>query len=375
MKKMIISMLLIAAPVATFAQLKVFSDGTSVIKRSNQNPYSLLTVSTDEYSAFYNYNMGINCGATVTSSFNMGLMAGAYTNNTSATGRTFGVFATAGNGSSGYNYGVYGRMLGNKNGAAVAGTLTDNIGIQIPGKYAGYFDGATNINGTLTVPTIMTPSDIRLKENVKSLADEAMSQNETLNNIMSLNVIKYNYIDRQLEISDTAQVVILKKEPQEKQSHYGISTQELQKLYPDLVCEGQDGYLGVNYLELVPILIRSIQELKQELDEVKGKENELLSRNATTDMTVTNAIGNKLYQNSPNPFKEQTIIRFRLVDDARNAAICIFDMTGKMLKKLPISSGETSVSVNGWELGEGMFLYTLMVNGQEIDTKRMLITN
>ena len=131
----------------------------------------------------------------------------------------------------------------------------------------------------------------------------------------------------------------------------------------------------MNYLELVPILIRSIQELKQELDEVKGKENVLLSRNATTDMTVTNAIGNKLYQNSPNPFKEQTIIRFRLADDAQNAAICIFDMTGKMLKRLPVSSGETSVSVNGWELGEGMFLYTLMVNGQEIDTKRMLITN
>jgi hypothetical protein len=63
-----------------------------------------------------------------------------------------------------------------------------------------------------------------------------------------------------------------------------------------------------------------------------------------------------------------------LADDARDAAICIFDMTGKMLKKLPILSGETSVSVNGWELGEGMFLYTLMVNGREIDTKRMIIT-
>ena len=36
-----------------------------------------------------------------------------------------------------------------------------------------------------------------------------------------------------------------------------------------MVIEGQDGYLGVNYVELVPILIRSIQELKQELDDVK----------------------------------------------------------------------------------------------------------
>ncbi len=45
-----------------------------------------------------------------------------------------------------------------------------------------------------------------------------------------------------------------------------------------------------------------------------------------------------------------------------------------MLKKLPVSSGMTSVSINGWELGEGMFLYTLIVNGREIDTKRMIMT-
>lgn len=49
-----------------------------------------------------------------------------------------------------------------------------------------------------------------------------------------------------------------------------MSAQELQKLYPDLVMEGEDGYLSVNYPGLVPLLLRSIQELKAELDEVKG---------------------------------------------------------------------------------------------------------
>jgi hypothetical protein len=83
---------------------------------------------------------------------------------------------------------------------------------------------------------------------------------------------------------------------------------------------------------------------------------------------------NVLYQNTPNPFKEQTTIRFSLADDAQSASICIFDMTGKMLKSLPVSSGDSSVSIAGWELGEGMFLYTLIVNGKEIDTKRMIIT-
>ena len=124
----------------------------------------------------------------------------------------------------------------------------------------------------------------------------------------------------------------------------------------------------------MPVLIRSIQELKQELDEVRSGNDALkMSRGAATAVASDYATGNILYQNTPNPFKEQTVIRFSLAENATNAAICIFDMAGKMLKKMPVSSGDTSVSINGWELGEGMFLYTLIVNGREIDTKRMII--
>jgi len=143
-----------------------------------------------------------------------------------------------------------------------------------------------------------------------------------------------------------------------------------------LVSEDSDGTKSINYTELVPLLLRSIQELKQELDVVKGSGSRMTRSlsNDDWDSQTEEVTGNVLYQNTPNPFKEQTTIRFSLSDDVRDAAICIFDLSGKMLKKVPISSGETSVSINGWELGEGMFLYTLMVGGQEIDTKRMIIT-
>lgn len=49
-------------------------------------------------------------------------------------------------------------------------------------------------------------------------------------------------------------------------------------------------------------------------------------------------------------------------------------MIDKAIRKLPISSGMESVSIGGYELSEGMFLYSLVVNGQEIDTKRMIIS-
>jgi hypothetical protein len=125
---------------------------------------------------------------------------------------------------------------------------------------------------------------------------------------------------------------------------------------------------------MVPLLLRSIQELKQELDELKGG-SEFKTRSTNDETPGFSAINtdNVLYQNIPNPFKEQTVIRFKLADNVQEAAICIFDMTGKTLKKLPVSSGMESVSIGGYELGEGMFLYSLIVNGQEIDTKKMVI--
>lgn len=70
---------------------------------------------------------------------------------------------------------------------------------------------------------------------------------------------------------------------------------------------------------------------------------------------------------------ENTIIRFKVADNIQKASINIYDLRGKILKKFPVSSGNGSISVGRNDIGEGMFLYSLIVNGQEIDTKKMII--
>ena len=104
--------------------------------------------------------------------------------------------------------------------------------------------------------------------------------------------------------------------------HFGLSAQELKEIYPNLVLESQDGYLYVNYTALVPVLIRAIQELKGELDAVKVG-NDARKAPAATSVNTALAGTNVLYQNTPNPFKEQTTIRFSLADDAQSASICM----------------------------------------------------
>ena len=168
-------------------------------------------------------------------------------------------------------------------------------------------------------------------------------------------------------------------------SDYFINGQNMQSEFPTLVTtDGHNHYL-VNYAELVPVLVQAIKELNAKITLLSRSSNESSMDDSSAayqqspstsgvNRIMATASRSVLYQNTPNPFKEQTVIRFRLADDVQTAAVCIFDMQGKLLKKMPVSQGMESVTVNGYELGEGMFLYSLLVNGQEIDTKRMILS-
>ena len=55
-----------------------------------------------------------------------------------------------------------------------------------------------------------------------------------------------------------------------KKSDVGIIAQEVQKVLPEAVGEREDGTLGVRYELLVPLLVESIKELKEEIQSLKS---------------------------------------------------------------------------------------------------------
>lgn len=394
MKKAFIIILLSATSLVASAQLQVTSDGKVKIASNSNAINANLQVGNNSFGGNAS-NIGISGHTSpLNGKNNIGVVGRISTNSNFSNDSNYGVLGIVQsmNYSHGRNYGLSGMIgdLGNHYGGA--GIYATNFTYyfsypdNIQGAYAGYFHGPVYLNGNLTTTNMFVPTDNRLSENIISLNERG--ETNTLDNLLAMNVIEYNMKKKltdempdgvkQEETEELREAYkYLKKEDMEMSSrrHFGIDAEELQKVYPDLVLEGQDGYLAVNYVELVPLLVRSIQELKQELDAVKG-ESKAMTRSVSDESTDYNAVatGNVLYQNTPNPFKEQTVIRFSLAEGVQDAAVCIFDMTGKMLKKLPISSGMDSVSVGGYELGEGMFLYSLIVNGQIIDTKKMLIT-
>jgi len=51
---------------------------------------------------------------------------------------------------------------------------------------------------------------------------------------------------------------------------YGVIAQEVQKEFPEMVHLQDNGYLAVDYNQLVPVMIEAIKELKVEIDSIKN---------------------------------------------------------------------------------------------------------
>jgi len=198
------------------------------------------------------------------SGYGYGVKGTAYNSSASSSGRAYGVQAYAGNATSGFNYAVYGRLLGSNNGAGIFGANTTKGDISIPGKYAGYFRGDVKIEDALWAYSI-TESDVKFKTNIQDIPDD-----EYLSKFNQIRPVEYNLVQREISIpSDTTSTVKYFEEDSQilTKKKFGIIAQELQEIYPNLVYKSQEGDLGIDYIGLIPILIKTVQvqQLKIEM--------------------------------------------------------------------------------------------------------------
>ena len=154
--------------------------------------------------------------------------------------------------------------------------------------------------------------------------------------------------------------------------------------------ENGKGPYGLRYSEFVVPLVKAVQELSEQnnakdvvIASLQEQINELKAnsslRSTTNEMETTGAVDAvvaqcKLYQNAPNPFGQDTRIKYYLPQEVKTAYLCIYDLRGTQIKQILIAQrGEGSQLILGSELAAGMYLYALIVDGKEVDTKRMII--
>ena len=413
MKKTFLSMLMIASCFGVAnAQLIVDEEGKVAVgietTEALQSKFSIngtgyidatMSLTTQQPIGFELYRTG-NIGPSP--------VCGMYVNNQAISFESAGIFASSYKGynqeaTALYSYGVLGSAGGSFEGKnfGVAGFLNDTYGtgifgssqggypnITFNGAYAGFFHGDVYTTGSIYASSVYTPSDYRLKSDIKSVS------NSCLDKVLDMNIVEFKYKQRELEPVEAAEkaksskrLLQDKDEPATwyeedkafmKNKHYGLIAQELQEIYPDLVVEGEDGFLGVNYMEIIPLLIRSIQELNAKVEQYENGNapiKKAQTRSVGEEATDINAVVTTLYQNEPNPFTESTLIQCDVAEDVVKADLYIYDMNGKQIAVYPVAQrGATEITIEGESLEAGMYLYALITDGKVVDTKRMILT-
>ncbi|HZB11375.1 MAG TPA: tail fiber domain-containing protein, partial [Chryseolinea sp.] len=140
----------------------------------------------------------------------------------------------------------------------------------------------------------------------------------------------------------------------------------------------------IRYAEFVVPLVKAVQELSVKNDEqlkmIADQQiqiAELLNRFEKIENGNSGPKSSEisLLQNTPNPFSVNTEIKMVLPETAVNANIIVYNLEGKQLKQLQVKGrGNVSATILGNELGAGMYIYTLIVDGKVVDTKRMILT-
>jgi len=119
------------------------------------------------------------------------------------------------------------------------------------------------------------------------------------------------------------------------------------------------------------------EELKNTVDELKAQVAEL--RNALAQVqnkTDNGAVAqNILFQNVPNPSDAGTTIDYLLAGSYNDAYIAVYDMDGKMMRKIMLKNtpGKSSVTIDIAAWATGTYVYNLFAGGRIQDTKKMQV--
>lgn len=319
---------------------------------------------------------------------NYGIKALAKSGNTNANRDVGGMLsANVGNGGAQRSIGAVGSINLNNalNGGAGINSLPVGMTIGVYGynplsnsihtSWAGFFQGDVNVVGTIWTNNFgWNSSDKRYKKDIKKLE-------YSLDKLKQLH--SYTYYLKTEEFKD---------KNFDKAEQIGFIAQELKEVFPQLVKEDGEGYLAVNYQGMIPVLLEGIKEQQTQIESQQQQINELKAMVQSLASNMSNSTGSKaansqavtlsdknvvvLNQNVPNPFAESTTITFNIPTDFVKAQIVFNTSEGKIIKSVDITEkGEGHLNVFANDLSNGMYSYSLIVDGKVIDTKKMVKQN
>jgi hypothetical protein len=352
------------------------------------NSYGVYGYSAGNYGVYGNSgNIGVYGTGASYGIYGSGGTYGLY-----ASGSTYGVYG------SGF-YAVYGHATGGYGGTFISDNghgLYAKTGSTASNIYAAIFQGNTYCYGTYNT------SDERVKKNLADFKDGM-----TLINQLKPKIYQFR---------NDGQYTNLRLP---KGNHFGLLAQDVEKLLPGLVgeapLEDENTTAGIsqnvsdtaqtalqtqrpkraetmqvkaiNYTELIPVIVKGMQELDAENKNLKKQVSDMQDelaqlRQLVQNLSVkANGVNNaasfgdaSLQQNQPNPFAGKTIIPLNVPANAKHASLTIAETgSGKVIKTITVAPGSKQISVDRGVLSNGAYTYTLLVDGKKIDSRQMTV--
>lgn len=304
----------------------------------------------------------------------VGITGGAYSfnsiNNVGVSGKSYG--------SPNENYGVQAKSSSNNVTSNNYGIFAESNGgaYSVAGYFAGDIDGFGSFNYL---------SDINLKQDIVPISNA----NEVLSNLNPVSFQFNNSVHPQMNLdSDT---------------HFGVLAQNADTVLPEIVKESvfpavydsagniiynEVNYKSVNYDGIIPYLIAGYKYQKNKIDSLTlvtsslaSQINSCCNENRSSlqneniiEITLSDVKSIVLDQNVPNPFAEMTAISFTLSEGIQKAQMLFYNIEGKLINSVDLSnkSGKGQLNVFANDLSNGIYTYTLVVDGKIIDTKKMI---
>ena len=131
-------------------------------------------------------------------------------------------------------------------------TRINSTGVGIGTSSPAYL---LDVNGTARVTTLIETSAAKYKTNIQPLEPQ-------LSKVTQLEPVTFDWLDK----------------PQTK-TNIGLIADEVEKIYPEFVSKTEDGEIeGIEYSKLTTVLIQSIKELKEIVDQQQAQINKLLNK-------------------------------------------------------------------------------------------------
>ena len=234
-----------------------------------------------------------------------------------------------------------------------------NIGFGAPSNSNS---GMVNVAGSIySGGSPVLTSDSTLKTNIQTLPN-------SLSQVLALRPVTFQW--------DSAQDALMTG------THAGFTAQQMNNVIPQLV-HTTNGVMSIAYTELIPYLVSAMQALTKQVDSMKnvmitccqntGNQNSRTMNQQTVQLTDATSI--TLNDAVPNPFAEQTTISYNVPETYSTAQLLFYDANGRNIKSLALKLGSGQVTVFADDLTNGIYSYTLVVDGKIIDTKRMVKQN